>query len=161
MTLQLCDELFNEGAEGEEGEEGPPLRITDEVKNENLRDSPISYFSFMVSHTLIHELAHAVSAKNGRFTVQDLPNLLTAYGWENIITKQASVAVKNADNHAYLGIWAGLADLGYTLPRLNEDGLTEEEKEDREADAVDGYIDKYSDITKRMLMKLVGMSFSA
>jgi hypothetical protein len=135
--------------------------ITDEVKNEDLQDSLVNYLSLMVSHTMLHELAHAVSISEGKFAIQDLPDKDHAYGWDNVITKDGATAVKNADNYAFLGLWAVLGDLGYTLARVNEPGLSEDDKKEREDDAVKGYINKYLDITKRMLMPLVAMTWSA
>lgn len=107
----------------------------------------------MVSATILHEFAHAVSAQNGKFVVKDLPDKDHAYGWSNVISKEASIAVKNADNYAFLGLWAVFGDFGYTLPRKDEP--------DREDDILNGYMYKYEDITKRMIRSLVAMVFSA
>lgn len=126
-----------------------------------MQDSPINYLSLMVSHTIIYELAHAVSAEAGRFKIKDLPDKDHAYGWENVIAKEAAIAVTNADNYAFLGIWAVVGDLGYTLPRVNENGLSEADKKEREEDSVKGYMNKYMDITKRMLVSTVAIAFSA
>lgn len=133
------------------------------MEKEDLNDMPIDYLSLIVSHTILHELTHAVSLQpsDGKFKIHDLPDKDHAYGWGNVITKQASIAVTNADNYAFLGLWAAVADLGYTLPRVNEAGLSDADKKEREDDAVKGYINKYLDITKRMLMPLVARAFSA
>jgi hypothetical protein len=135
---------------------GLPLRITDEVKKDDLAGYKINYLSLMVSHTISHELAHAVSLDaEAHFKIKDLPDKDHAYAWENVITKAAPTAVTNADNYAFLGLWAVIADLGYTLPRVNEEGLSKAEKTEREEDAVGGIIYKYTDITKRMLRPML------
>lgn len=117
--------------------------------------------SFMVSQTIIHELAHAVSVEANKFKVLDLPDKATSYDWVNVVQKDTDVAIHNADTYAYLGNWAILADLGYTLPRVNEQGLSSKEREDREDDIRKGWINGFTDITKRALMAIVGVPFSA
>jgi hypothetical protein len=59
--------------------------------------------------------------------VNDIPDMDNAYGWDNVMAKKSKEAVKNADNYAYPGMFAGLADLthsdkggGHTLARLYE-----------------------------------------
>ena len=107
--------------------------------------------------TIIHELAHAVSLSDATW-IADLPNGATAYGWKNVIQKTASVASRNADNYAYFGLWAILADLGYSLPQLDQRGLSVEQRRQREVDIIEGALYYYSDITSR---SLTAMLFSA
>jgi hypothetical protein len=63
-----------------------------------------------------------------------------AYEWHNVINKPAPLAIKNADNYAFLGLWAKLADLGYSLPRVDEAGMPKDIKEQREFEAVSGFM---------------------
>ena len=140
-----------------------PLRLSQNVRNTNMNNMPTFALSFTVSHTILHELAHAVTALGAAsdFTdVKDLPNINSAYGWVNIIQKDTPMATKNADNYFFLGLWAVLGDLGYTLPRITPD-LDATEKQTRETKAVQGLAAKYADITKRMLRAIVGISYSA
>jgi len=138
--MQLCDDAFVPNGD-------LPQRITEEVKKNDLKGYSINYLSLMISHTIIHELTHAVSLDGGEFKVTDLPDKDHAYGWNNVITKAAPIAVTNADNYAYLGLWAIIADFGYTLSRVGE--------KDHEEDAVEGYLDRYNDVTKRMLRPMM------
>lgn len=128
-----------------------------------MNDMPIKYLSLTVSCIILHEFAHAVSYQSSdkKFKILDLPDKDHAYGWDNVITKEAGIAVTNADNYAFLGLWAVAADMGYTLPRVNEADLSEELKKEREEDAVKGYLNKYLEITKRTVMPLVARTFSS
>jgi len=90
----------------------------------------------------------------------DLPDKDHAYGWDNVITKEAAVAIMNAENYAFLGLWAAFADLGYTLPRLGGEGLSEEDRKEREEDAVQGYMNRYVDVTKRIVKAGVAVAVS-
>ena len=90
---------------------------------------------------LLHQLAHAVSAEKVdkilAFEISDrLPSPETAFGWENVFFKHPQVAFRNADSYAYIGLWARLADWGFTLSR---DSAKNIEK---------GFMCYYSDITK-------------
>jgi hypothetical protein len=106
----------------------------------------IQALAAMVSHTIVHELAHAVS-----FTyIQDY-----AYGWDAVIRTPASTAILNANSYALLGDWAVLADMGYTIARVNERGLSRNEKAVREENAVLGFIEDYRRTTSRMLRRTV------
>jgi hypothetical protein len=100
--------------------------------------------------TIIHELAHAVSGVNGKDTVdiKDLPNGASAYGWQNVINKPAAMAIKNAENYAYLGLWAIVADAGFSLVRMNQKGLSVKEVAYH---IINGYLYHYPDITRRSL----------
>jgi hypothetical protein len=110
----------------------------------------------MVSMTILHELAHAVTAVTGVegifSEIQDLPDGDRAYGWENVYRNDEAIAIKNADNYAYLALWAGLADWGYTLPRTN--GLQDKELKRARKNAKKGLMIHYDDITKRTLEPL-------
>jgi hypothetical protein len=117
------------------------LRLTDVVK-QGLLKKPVWILRNLVSLTIFHELTHAVSKIPGtsRLEILDLPDSQSAYGWKNVINKKAPIAVKNAENYGYFGLWAVLADLGYSLPRVDEKGLTKEEKEDQEYNAKVGFM---------------------
>jgi hypothetical protein len=94
----------------------------------------------LVAHTIVHELAHAL----------DLTILDYTYSWKNSIKLDAARTIKNADNYAYIGTWAVLADMDYTLERVERNA----DKEDRdavEANIQKGYIEEYEDVTKRSL----------
>ncbi|CAI6342585.1 unnamed protein product [Periconia digitata] len=160
VVVTICDATFV-------SQEDIPLRIDKKVEEQDLSDMPINYLSLTVSQTILHELAHAVSyaasdeSSDKKLQILDLPDKEHAYGWNNVITKEAEMAVKNADNYAFLGKWAVAGDMGYTLPRVNEADLSDEIKKEREEDAVEGYLNKFTDITKRMLMPLVARAFSS
>ena len=83
----------------------------------------------------------------------DLPDKDHAYGWDNAITKEATVAIMNAENYAFLGLWAAFADLGYTLPRLGGEEVSEEDRKEREEDAVQGYMNRYVDVRRGWLRR--------
>lgn len=155
IIVTICDLTFTSPAA-----DGVPASLKDSLVTDQqavLADTLVEGFSGMVSSTLLHELAHAVSY-NGQFVVQDLPDKDTAYGWDNIFGNAAATAVRNADNYAFLGIWAGLADLGYTLPRINtEDPAI---KAGLEGFVKEGRLRTYSDITKRSL-KMIARWFTA
>jgi hypothetical protein len=105
--------------------------------------------------TIVHELTHAVT----NLEILDLPNQASAYTWENVVNKATDIASKNAENYAYLALWAGIADAGYTLPRVRDD-LPKVVKEELENDCKEGYLRKYTDITKCWVNK-IGMPFAA
>ncbi|KAF2277258.1 uncharacterized protein EI97DRAFT_493722 [Westerdykella ornata] len=158
IVVVICDEAFKSG-------DGLPLRIDHHVEALDLNNVPIGILSYLVSATIVHEFAHALSYEpsTGEMRIRDLPDPQTAYGWKNSIQKPTDMAVNNADNYCYLTLWAVLADMGYTLPRVNEPGLSAQDKQDREDAAVKGRLSRYLDITKRMLksLKLVARAFSA
>jgi hypothetical protein len=155
--MQICDESFKKV----KSEDPPPLWISEEYKKVDLEKTLVDYLSRLVSHTLLHELVHAVSAKDEELAVQDLPDLDKAYGWDNIYAQDAGIATKNADNYAFLGLWAILGDMGYTLPRLNQKGVPEDEEEVRKENEEEGVMYKLADITKRTLAASVAVTFSA
>ena len=92
-------------------------------KREIQRQS-IGYLQHMVSRSILHELAHAVSKEPGtrKPTIIDqvTPSGRKAYGWRNLITLDAASAPTNAESYVYFAFWAGLADEGFTLFRLDE-----------------------------------------
>ena len=139
LILQLCNLLFTP-ARNSEGKE-TPLRLTDALKQE-LSFKQVWELQNMVSMTIFHELAHAVSIIPGASTtkIADLPDQEHAYGWDDVINKKAPVAVLNAQNYAYLGLWGVLAELGYTLTRVDYSGLSKEDKEALEFNAHHGFM---------------------
>ncbi|EAT77241.1 hypothetical protein SNOG_15308 [Parastagonospora nodorum SN15] len=148
VVISICDSAFK-------SEDGSPLYFSDDLKQQDLEDSPIDNLAVILSITIIHELAHAVTG----LEIRDLPNQASAYTWDNVINKATDVASKNAENYAYLALWAGIADAGYTLPRVRND-LPDVVKKELENDCKEGYLRKYKDITKRWVSK-IEMSFVA
>lgn len=112
----------------------------------------------MVSMVITHELAHAVSlipgVPHGKQN-QEIDDHRPAYGWRNVISKPAPLAIKNADNYAFLGLWAKLADLGYSLPRVDETGMPKDVKEDREFQAKSGYMTVIESQSRKRMSKPV------
>jgi hypothetical protein len=106
----------------------------------NIDNKTIKTLGLFTGHILVHELAHALHD-----AIID-----HAYDWERCVSIGPSYAIRNAQNYAYLGVFAVFADWGYTLQRLNErtDAPFIAWAEDR---AKNGYIKKYKDITKRKL----------
>lgn len=51
--------------------------------------------------------------------IGDLPRPDLAYGWDNVIQKEKTVAVNNADNYAYFGLFGGMHKNGYRLVSPN------------------------------------------
>lgn len=132
--------------------------ITDSV--DGIGGTQVTYLSSMVSSTIMHEIVHAVSLdSNNKMEILDLPDKASAYGWDNIFKNDESTAAKNADNYTFLGIWAGLAELGYTLPRIKGDAL-EIVKQALENYTLQGRIDAHSDITRRSLT-MIAKRFTA
>jgi len=97
----------------------------------------------LVAHTLVHELAHAMSSLSNRIT--DHVNQ-----WKNVIALDVARAIKNADSYAYIGTWAILADMGYTLVRLRRDA-DQTQRDAVEARVQKGAIVKNEDVTRRSL----------
>jgi hypothetical protein len=135
---------------------GFPTSLSDPLvinQPNGLAGNDIDSFFGMISNTILHELAHVVSITNRKMEVLDMPDGDTAYGWNNVFANTADIAIKNADNYVYLGIWAGLADMGYTLTRI-ESGFEPDVIQALEAITEAGRLYKYSDITRRALMKV-------
>lgn len=148
IVVTICDLAFDKPKN-----KGCPARLDDpeyEEQFKDLTDTRIEYLSATISTTVLHELAHAVSVNNGQFTVKDVPKN-RAYGWNNVFKKPGHDAVKNADNYVYLGLWASLADMGYTFYRLTGDKDVDADFEDA---IEEGTLKKYSDITKRSLLMI-------
>jgi hypothetical protein len=119
----------------------------------------LTYFAdnlaIILSVTIVHELTHAVT----NLEILDLPNQPSAYTWENVVNKATDVASKNAENYTYLALCAGIADAGYTLPRVR-DNLPKVVKEELENNCKEEYLRKYIEITKCWVNK-IGMTFAA
>ena len=105
----------------------------------------------MLSLTIVHELAHAVSMEIGKahMEVWDLPTPEKAYFWQNVVKTRVEVASKNAENYCYFGLMALLADKGYTIVPSNAKGIT---KEHWETYTLPGWLFYEPGITKRSLM---------
>lgn len=110
-------------------------------------------FGFLIAHTILHQMIHA--STNGR--INDRPDAQHAHNYLNCVQQKPEDAHLNAENYAYLGLYAMVADWGYSMPRLNVDdpNLSEEDKK-RYRDFYDdqanqGYIWHYKDLTKRVL----------
>jgi hypothetical protein len=116
----------------------------------------------MISRNIIHELAHAVSKEPGAKypTIVDHKTAagLKAYGWFNVIRLDGASGSTNAESYVYLAFWAGLADAGFTLPRL--DGLTKDTEPYKATveKMRKGIMTRYEKITSRMLQSI---AFSA
>ncbi|KAH7083834.1 hypothetical protein FB567DRAFT_92897 [Paraphoma chrysanthemicola] len=154
VVITICDALMNEPDSGT-----VPRRLED-LNGKDMHDTLVKDLDVLVSATMLHELVHAVSLDSAAERLEILdqinptneaPDKYTAYGWDNIIEKDAETAIKNADNYAYLGIWASLADMGYTLPRLSE-ATDATLLAEAESDAHRGILRRYANITKRSLM---------
>ncbi|KAF2501676.1 hypothetical protein BU16DRAFT_613528 [Lophium mytilinum] len=93
--------------------------------------------SDLVSHTILHELAHAV--RDDIADVQPQP-----YGYTNVIVKEAQDAIKNADNL--------IMELDYSTPRVTfPDGTSDADKAEAENDCQKGFLTYLPDITKRIV----------
>jgi hypothetical protein len=110
----------------------------------------IEQFSFLISGIIVHELAHAVSFSNGQVQILDLPDAARAYGWNNVLPNTAQTALKNADDYRYLALWAGVTDLGYTLPRQS-DNDADNVKAAKITAIAQGVLFRYINLTTRSL----------
>ncbi|KAF2815485.1 uncharacterized protein BDZ99DRAFT_495230 [Mytilinidion resinicola] len=134
-VITLCNTLFDI--------KGVPLKIADLDKD--LEGSAIDMLSDLVSHTILHELAHAV--RDDIADVQPDP-----YGYTEILAKNAEDAIKNADNFAFLAIFAQVMELNYSIPRLTfPAGTSDADKAEAEEDCQKGYLTYLPDITKRII----------
>jgi hypothetical protein len=91
-----------------------------------------------VGFMILHEMTHALDD-----AINDY-----AYDWEDSIDLGAAKATRNAQSYAFLGVWAVLADWGYTLQRYNVEG---DKPENADYNRRKGFIQKYKEITKRTL----------
>ena len=114
---------------------------------DRLKFMSIKYLEDMLARIIIHELAHAVSVAPGASynTIIDEHN---AYGWDRLLRLPATTAWKNADNYAYLTLWAGLAKKGFTLPRLHEFEEGSDAYIKQASNIAQGIITPYSKITE-------------
>ncbi|KAF2116407.1 hypothetical protein BDV96DRAFT_686772 [Lophiotrema nucula] len=74
----------------------------------------IQNFAVFLPATIVHELIHAVSYGY----VLDVP-VGNCYGWKNVRKASKEDAMRNADSHAMLAVWALVANWGWTLIRPN------------------------------------------
>jgi hypothetical protein len=157
VVITICNLAFDSPANDKVPASLSDALVTDQLSQ--LAGTSVTQFSGMVSSTILHEFAHAVSVVNKKFEVLDLPDKEHAYGWDNIFLNNAADAVKNADNYTFLGIWAGLAEMGFTLVRIKgtEEAIVKE--------ALEGYTEagrlyQYTDLTKRDLV-MIARRFTA
>ncbi|KAF2196222.1 hypothetical protein GQ43DRAFT_445316 [Delitschia confertaspora ATCC 74209] len=141
VAISICDVTFDPTQIIE-----VPLHIEDAVeKGDITEDGEFKFLSVLVSHTILHEMAHAADKD-----IKDLPDKETAYGWEEVIKKDSREASRNADNYAFLGLAAILADKGYSLPRINPND-PEDVRKEAEKKAEEGSLTFLIDHTKRAL----------
>ncbi|KAL9616505.1 MAG: hypothetical protein Q9160_008621 [Pyrenula sp. 1 TL-2023] len=157
-AIDICDHTFKARQE--------PLKLGDSLDTEDLEQQPrgIKWFRYLISMTVLHELTHTWP-----FGVADIGGE-SAYGWSDIVKKQTRDSLNNADNYAYLALWAAMAvkpsvqdgrarQGGYTLPRDSEyPGLSRSDENARDratkrkrADVVAGRLRWYDDLSKRSL----------
>jgi hypothetical protein len=110
-------------------------------KKVNLVDESIDITHRLIGAVIFHELAHSL-----RDDYND-----HGYTWKDCVSLDAAHALGNAQSFTFLAIWALMANWGFTLQRLVENGRIDKPFRDwAEKIAQDGLL-KYKDITKRML----------
>ncbi|KAF2656782.1 hypothetical protein K491DRAFT_596159 [Lophiostoma macrostomum CBS 122681] len=147
ISVSICDLTF-----ARPSKDGEPAWLKDDLVKPDLQNTFLDTFDDMISVTILHELVHAVSYSpaESKVIILDVPTKESAYGWENVFAKSAEDSLKNAENYMYTGLWAVLADMGYTLPRIKEsdDQIVKNALEER---AKEGWLYHYADGTKRAL----------
>ncbi|KAI9682231.1 MAG: hypothetical protein M1817_000285 [Caeruleum heppii] len=136
-TMTICDHAFTFPEKLQ-----LPAKMKDLPLNKDLTKlNGVGDLELLISLTMLHEWTH-----HPEYRLTDVGGASNAYGWDNILKKNAADSRQNSDNYAYLGAWALLADRGYTLPRL---GNPVDPQADQ--DAKDGKLRLYNNITKRWL----------
>ncbi|KAF2256201.1 hypothetical protein BU26DRAFT_545590 [Trematosphaeria pertusa] len=152
VVITICDAVFKPQP-GLPAPDAFPLTVNDDIRNKDWNRIHVDRFSLLIANTILHEMIHA--STKGR--IADLPDNEHAYLYHNCVQQKPEDAHLNAENYAYLGLFAMLADWGYSLPRLNVDdpNLSEEDKKRfrdfYEDQANQGYLRHYNDLTKRIL----------
>ncbi|KAF1956034.1 hypothetical protein CC80DRAFT_549090 [Byssothecium circinans] len=130
-----------------------PQRIV--ISNLDFNTREIWKLSNLLSVTLLHEFVHASTEG----AVIDTPKG-HCYGWDNVINERPEDARRNAENYAFLGLWAAVADFsrgGYTMSRVQvPDAITDpKERADKEKEMRQrtrrGRMIRYTDITTRAI----------
>ncbi|KAF2112498.1 hypothetical protein BDV96DRAFT_649280 [Lophiotrema nucula] len=127
-----------------------PLHVTDELSKRDFlaEKQGIRHLGFLISYHLVHEFMHALDGE-----IEDLPSRDQAYGWPNVLAHNKDISSKNADNYAFLSLWAMVANWGWTLPRtVPTPDITDKCKiiqyvKDAKAGIQAGMMVKYKDIT--------------
>ncbi|KAG4027626.1 hypothetical protein MFRU_028g00480 [Monilinia fructicola] len=133
-VITLCEAVFDDYYDPVINFDAPK-KLSDIPATVNLGGLGIENFGLMVSVTILHEveLCYSYCPGNG-------------YGWENIMAMRSEYSLDNADSHAYMMLWGGLAERGYTLPRrLNAEGSVDGINAMR---ANQGILALYRDITR-------------
>ncbi|KAG4435127.1 hypothetical protein IFR05_009392 [Cadophora sp. M221] len=148
-TITICDKQFNTVTSSSLWH-----RLEEIPSDKDLTKSKlgIKMFNYLTSMVILHEFTHT-----DPYRLEDVGSLPAAYGWDNIVAKNTQDSLENSDNHAYLGLWALLADRkpgkephgGHTLARPWLDA-TRGYGLEAANDATSGLIYAYQDISDRV-----------